>query len=75
MAKGWIIEVRYFQGGAEVLQRFDVAIGNPDEAIAAVRRLIGPAAELRIEEQLFDATLSGLGLGPGEVHPRLRRLR
>ncbi len=75
--RGWIIEVRYIQGNAEMVQRYDVAIGDPDEAVAAVRRVIGCAdgVRLRIEEQLFDATFFGLGLVPGAVHPRVRRRR
>lgn len=51
-------------GRPGLVQRYDVAIGDPDEAIAAVRRMITPAARvhLRIEEQLFDATFFGLEL-------------
>ncbi len=75
--RGWIIEVRYIQGNVEIVQRYDVAIGDPDDAIAAVRRVVGSADGvcLRIEEQLFDATFSGLGLVPGAIHPRVRRRR
>jgi hypothetical protein len=41
--RGWIIEVCYIPGNAEIVQRYDVAIGDPDEAIAAVRRVVGSA--------------------------------
>jgi hypothetical protein len=77
MAKGWIVEVRYFHDGDEMLQLYDVAIGDRVQAIAAVRRLLGSAdaAGARIIEELFDATFYGLGLQEGEVRPRLRRRR
>jgi hypothetical protein len=60
----------------EIVQRYDVVIG-PDDAIAAVRRVVGSADGvcLRIEEQLFDATFFGLGLVPGAIHPGVRRRR
>jgi hypothetical protein len=75
--RGWIIEVRYIQGNAEIVQHYDVAIGDPEEAVTAVRRVVGfvDGVRVRIEEQLFDATFFGLGLVPGAVHPRVRRRR
>lgn len=74
MAKGWIIEVQFMETDGRSLQRYDVAISDPDEAIAAVWRRIGSSevAGIRAVEELFDATFYGLGLIPGEVLPRMR---
>jgi hypothetical protein len=75
--RGWIIEVRFFQGDTEIVQRYDVAIANPEDAVIAVRHVIGlgDSVRIRVEEQLFDATFFGLGLTPGAIHPRVRRQR
>jgi hypothetical protein len=75
--RGWIIEVRFFQDDTEIVQRYDVAMADPEDAVTAVRRVVGPgdSVRLRVEEQLFDATFFGLGLTPGAIHPRARRQR
>ena len=75
MAKGWIVEITYVEDGSEFRQRFDVALSDPDEAVAAATRLVGPLCEMTayVVEELFDATFYGLGLAPGDIHPRLRR--
>jgi len=77
MAKGWIVEVTYAQAGGKVRQRFDVAISDPEEAVAAVKRLLAPAVGINVAvvEELFDATFYGLGLSPGDILPRLRYRR
>jgi hypothetical protein len=70
--RGWIIEVRYIQGNAEIVQRCDVAIGDPDEAITAARRVVGSADGvcLRIEEQIFLTQRSlALALSPAPFIP------
>jgi hypothetical protein len=77
MAKGWIVEITYCEAGIEFEQRFDMAISDRDEALAAARRLVGPASRIQgiVAEELFDATFFGLGLAPGDVLPRLRNRR
>jgi hypothetical protein len=69
--RGWIIEVRYIQGNAEIVQRYDVAIGDPDEAVTAVRRVVGCAdgIRLRIEEQLLMQHSLALALSPAPFIP------
>jgi hypothetical protein len=73
--RGWIVSVTYVLDGAEVVQRYDVAISAPDDALAAVRQLaaLGSSATILVEEQLFDATFFGLGLMPGEIRARVLR--
>lgn len=73
--RGWIVSVTYVLDGAEVIQRYDVAISAPDDALAAVRQLVALSSDatVLIEEQLFDATFFGLGLTPGEIRARLLR--
>ena len=75
--RGWIVSVTYVLDGAEVVQRYDVAISAPEDALAAVRRLsvCSSGATVVIDEQLFDATFYGLGLMPGEIRARLLRRR
>jgi hypothetical protein len=77
MAKGWIIRVTYFHDGFEHEQRYDVAIAEPEQALAAVKRRVAyiSGARLSLEEELFDATFFGLGLAPGDVRPRVRYRR
>lgn len=75
--RGWIVSVTYVLDGAEVVQRYDVAISAPEDALAAVRQLATRAvgATVSIEEQLFDATFFGLGLMAGEIRARALRRR
>jgi hypothetical protein len=47
MAKGWIVKITYCEAGIEFEQRFDVAISDRDEALAAARRLVGPATRIQ----------------------------
>jgi hypothetical protein len=51
-----------------------VAISDQEEAVAAVKRLIGLAGHINVAvvEELFDATFYGLGLAPGDILPRVR---
>ena len=74
MPRGWIIEVQFVEHDRKWLQRYDVAISDPEDAIAAVRRRLGAAdgASITVAEELFDATFYGLGLVPGDILPRVR---
>jgi hypothetical protein len=77
MAKGWIIKVTFFRDGFEHQQRYDVAIADPKEALAAVKRRVASISDARLslEEELFDATFFGLGLEPGDIRPRIQYRR
>jgi hypothetical protein len=74
MPRGWIIEVQFVERDRKWLQRYDVAISDPEEAIAAVWRRLGRSdgASITVVEELFDATFYGLGLVPGDILPRVR---
>ena len=75
--RGWIVCATYVLDDAEVVQRYDVAISSPEDALAAVGQLatLAAGATVSIEEQLFDATFFGLGLVPGEIRARVLRRR
>jgi hypothetical protein len=77
MSKGWIVEVQIVEHDGTWLQRYDVAISDAQEAVAAVRRRFGAseAASIQVVEELFDATFYGLGLVPGDILPRIRSRR
>jgi hypothetical protein len=48
----WRVSVTYVLDGAEVVQRYDVAISAPEDALTPVRILLS-GATVGIEEQLF----------------------
>ena len=71
MPQGWVVEAITRQAGHTLVvhQKFNVAIEDQAEALAAVGRLTQPCWSVRIEarDRLSESTLRRLGLAPGDV--------
>ena len=71
MSQGWIVEAITRRAGDTLIihQKFNVAIEDEAEALAAVGKLTETFYSVRIEarDRLSEAALRRLGLAPGDV--------